>query len=1054
MEENKVGISVQMRLEELMGGDKFEQQLAEYAEKVRHIGHGFSENVNKSTSQESYTEDFDRNDTVQLNKVRKSVEAQARIMQENFDKTYEDFSQNVEDSGGELNRRQVLSWKKKFHQSGNKAEDSFDQSARLLDELIPSVSPEAKGSFEALKSDILSMKDTIVPAYKEMGGAVEDYVKKIEGSNNTLLQMLQQGGKLAIGAEILSYAGKVGSTMAQINAKEETAFDFTSPQGMYSEQQQLELFKDTKERSLEYTGAGSVIGGIAGGLLSGGNPMVIAGGVSFGGSLGSSIADMINVEKTADVQKRLKFLSETYGEANHYGDEARQYDIPEKQASIRFNKDLNGSSGIGYTPEQELEFKKQFGDSLGEFKKVLYTEQLKFGRATGIDPDQIFQFNQSTRLFGEGNGYRITQLANDKEFTKTTFGENSDNKRIVDVLSNIRDLSVQQLQLNVDAKRDETNKFLTLPSLLFGVDNAYGRIGDLGGKTLDNFKSLMKPQSEAQETFLFQALGKNGLEDYTERMKGGIFDGDNLKDVMNMAKRYSHGSESFSYFMLNEMMPNAPKGMLPQLSKLIAGGEVEVKTDANSNKKETVNLEQFLDKVYKGMDGGKDAEKVVSDLLSKSDKSATQWETTAEKVNNIQIEIGHSWEKTITDTQEKMATIDRLWLESAESFKAVNDMIKQGIGQIQDYLRDKFGIETDSKEGVKKDYNNKMYNAVYESNGEQESLKNESLDAYIKRTIESKAVISPSTGLTTLTDPEPQRQNAWKKIHALEKERDDYIEKTYPDKQQSQPDMGKSFREQTLQSLNDKISKSGYKATVLSGKRTLEEESKLKNGVDDSKHLTGEAIDFDFYKEGKKLSNTQVNKDPVLKPLLKQYAEEHKEVKWGGDFKKNPQEEVNHIQKNDSTNVKHTAIDNERHNSEVKAPNGKDGIVKKFFAKKEKKDIVIPVPEEKVRNESELKMSTVDVPVKLKPDLRIHDENKIIAKRIEASNDEKTDRSDTKAVDDNKLLEKLTESIAEKIKLIQIPDDKEKKIGITVKFQNTPLHLMEEVQNAQIGVNY
>jgi len=86
----------------------------------------------------------------------------------------------------------------------------------------------------------------------------------------------------------------------------------------------------------------------------------------------------------------------------------------------------------------------------------------------------------------------------------------------------------------------------------------------------------MQPKSMAHEAFLYTSLETPNIKDFTELMKGGIYEGDNLVNILKSVREATQGDETLSYFMLNEMMPEAPKGFVPRMTDLLSDEGKEI----------------------------------------------------------------------------------------------------------------------------------------------------------------------------------------------------------------------------------------------------------------------------------------------------------------------------------------------------------------------------------------------------------------------------------------------------------------------------------------------
>jgi hypothetical protein len=746
MNEKTVAISIQARLEELLGGEEFERKLAQYAEKVQTIGSSVSSGYARLIEDQN---DFATPMEIKENeKSRKAVEASIKRAQEYMNQTFVEFTDYVEDYGTDgLTKQQVRGQQRKFDRARAKSIKELEDARTFIANDLSLQDEDRKTKLEFIDNSIIELNNY----WKGFNEEIKKFADGLNETNNTFMEMLKQAGILAIGGQALDYGLKVARVNALIEAKEKTSFDLTSPQGMYQEQAQLELFKETQQRSLMYSGIGSVAGGILGGVLGGGNPLFVAGGVAFGGYMGDKVAELLNIEKSADVESELKFLSQSQQQANQFYERYKAYEIPAKQLSTRFGEDLRGTNDLGYTAEQELQYKKTFGETLGRYDKEAYSEQLTFSRAKGLDPDMVMSLNLGTKFWD--SAYGVTDFKKVEDASKKMFGEDSDNKRIIELLTAMKEVSLQQLQLDVDAKRDDTNKFLQLPSLLFGVDNAYGRFGEggFGSKTLSSLQGMMNPKSEAHETFLFRALAEDGdILKYNELRRKGLFGYDEndenktttFEKLMRQAQKDSGGNNLAVQFMITELLEggavgSVPAGLIPRLGKLLSGEGIEVALDANNpDKKTSINLEQMF-KILSNKEGTNETkENLLNYFKDQADNATTEMEKTAKTISEIQIDIGKTWEKVILDSQKKMAEWQEKWLTSGNTISKVQDMLEKGMQQLSKYLA-KIGIYS-SEEDITQKFHDERYNIIYRYNGNEKSLPNETLDEYKERTMQGK----------------------------------------------------------------------------------------------------------------------------------------------------------------------------------------------------------------------------------------------------------------------------------------------------------------------------
>lgn len=987
-----LSLRIQGTIEELKGGEEFEQKLAQRIQSTLQQINTVSTNFQQTAADQ--TQLLPQTDQKAVNTLKAAVDESTRNITARFENEYAQFEQDQEIYG--LGKRQQTKWRGRFYKAG---EQSIDEESALISDIFRErrrgADPETKQVLDNLEVQVREHFQKLKATFQEFGDGIPQYAKDIEQfkkANDSLFEMLKKGGYLALAQQVGDQALGAIRGLENIEARNQTSFNLTNAQANYNEVKQAQLFEETTKTSMWGSGIGSAVGAIAGGLVGGFNPLMMAGGASIGASFGNQIAELINIETRATVEKELKFLNQSYQEANVNFQRAKGYEIAATKTSARFGEDLRGTSGLGYTPEQELQFKEQFGESLRKFDEDLYKQQLTFSRATGLNFGDISQVNSLTRFTGQE--FDIKKLSEVQDFTKQIYGDD-DLKRIVDILGSIREISMKQLNRAVDADAEAAQRFLAAPQNLFGVNNAYGTMQELGGKTLQILEGLMQPSSSAHEAFLFQALGGKGIRDFNERMKGGIYDGDNFKDILNYAALQSGGDENQSYWLLNGMLKGAPKGFIDPLSKLISGGSIEIETTKGEGKR-SVNLEEFLEAVEKGIKTtGESADVISKRYLEIADKNITKYETTEEKIGNIQMEIGNKWKDLLTDSQLKMAKLQEQWLTSGDTMSKVSGMLTESMEMIRQKMKE-FGIEFRGKDEIKQDAINEKYNAVYKMNGGIEALEGETLEDYQTRTLKPKSELGTDwkgRRKATVYGVEEQREELRKQFQKIDDNEKQEIEKAVDYIPQ---DQGKGFRTEKEKKLSESLTKIEVTAKEISGFRTKADQERLKAQgrpvSDTSHHLTGHAFDVQYYnKEGKPITNEMITEDlqknegkryKALRENVEKYAKENN-LFWGGWFKdeKLRNQEWNHFQKN--KNVEKTEP-NLTGKQEIKTPPAK-----------------------------EIKNNTAEI--------------------------EKTD---------DKTIEKIISSF----QMALAQNNKQQPVEVTIKFVDTPLGMLDSVQNAIVGV--
>ncbi|MHB8871687.1 MAG: hypothetical protein ACYC5G_04500 [Candidatus Doudnabacteria bacterium] len=532
-----------------------------------------------------------------------------------------------------------------------------------------------------------TMGDDIEAAKLRMKDFGDEIEKAGKGSEN-LSELLKKAGVFAIGSLAVHEAISYAKTGVEITARERTSFDLTNPMGMYSERQQYELFKNVRERERDYSIGGTLLGAgvglVAAGLTGGAAVPFMLGGMAGGGFMGKSLADIQNTEERAKVEENLKFMNQSYGELKGFVSTSSQYDILRARTRARLGSEaIQGHLEVGsYMPEQRLQMRDEFASSRGVWDKDLYGEQMAFAGAMRIDPGDIFRSNISARMTGMDVG--IGGLKGARETAQELYGSNVSPQRIIEVLGDIKRLNEEMLKANVNMDAREALAFSKVPEQIFGVGSAYGRMGDLGVETVKQLEGMMQPKSLAHEAFLYSSLGTPNIKDFTERMKSGIMSGDNFIKTMEGVQRFSGGNEDLSYFMMNEMMPNAPAGMLPKISAMLGGSQ-----GTQITRRVIDNIDEKTGEITFAKERDEKTGKMV-------DKTETVWmtfdklkkenEEYAAILKNANVEEGKRTDLTKEHSQALLGFTDAARKNFSET-EAMNASIRNNMNAAADHFR-------------------------------------------------------------------------------------------------------------------------------------------------------------------------------------------------------------------------------------------------------------------------------------------------------------------------------------------------------------------------------
>ena len=598
-----------------------------------------------------------------------------------------------------------------------------------------------------VEQSLKQLTENATKSYDLIKSSIEETIT----TQDSFFKQLQQAGYITMASGILNQAAKIATASVSIEAKERTAFDFSSPVAMYTEQQLYELYKQNTERSVTATSAGMLIGGIAGGYLGG--PAGALMGGSMMSSFGSQIADIFNIENKGKLDEEIKLLQQGFELSLRRVEEFRQYEIEATKLGKRFSDDLRGSSGLGYTLPQELSYKHNYGENARRFEENNYEEQLAFARETGLSPEEVFRLNRYTPITGQK--YSGVNLESIKQYSKEIFGESADNKRVLDILEKIAELNVKALEFSANAESREILKLAAFPTALFGIDNPYGRLGDLGQKTINDMEPLAQPSSTAHEAFLFRAysgandgelLGPNG---WIARRDSGLFysptgklEDSNFKYILDQLSDESRGEKAIPELILDATIKKATPELRERLAKIAAGEPINIVTGyaKNSDGKyldesgEVVETEDKAKKIYRTITGKDELmaymqdtgrrmfgdnlseqqrQETIDALFGNAKKSASEYERTQERISRMDETIAKKWELSMLKIQEQLAEKQQKWLTSGETMIRVLDKVTEGFENLDERLR-KYGIAPQNEKDTKSSYYKKAYNELYE----------------------------------------------------------------------------------------------------------------------------------------------------------------------------------------------------------------------------------------------------------------------------------------------------------------------------------------------------
>lgn len=530
------------------------------------------------------------------------------------------------------------------------------------------------------KTDVFeAISDHIDSATQRMQ-KFSDEIEKAGKVSGNLLESLKAAGVLAVASTAVNAGLDYWTAGKRIEAAERTSFDFGSPMGMYSAERQFELFKENTERSRDYKLVGGLGGAVAGGLAGiGAGPAGVLFGATAGYFGGSSLlgqfAEGLNIEKTGEVSEQIKRRQQVYEQLNGMVSGSGQYDILRARTRARIGADAIGSLDLGYMPEEELQMRTQFADARGKYDPQLYKEQTTFARAEGIDPNAIYQLDLSARMTGMDVG--ISGLDRAKQLATATYGENVTSQRVVDVLNDLKNINERMLDVNMNMDSREAAQLGMIPSLIFGKDSPFGRLGEKATDSMNVMDRFTKPNSLAAEAFLYQAFGEKDITKFMERKRKGIWDVENFNDISSNLNSNYGSDPRLMELAINAMVDpkgeSAPAGMIPKIRDFMMSGK-------RIDEKE---LEQ-MQKDY-GI-------KTLGEYQTKAEGAVSQTEKFQSEQKTIANQIGDDYRKMInkmsldwltTWRDLSLPTNNRIILENQ-----LNDVLGESIKRFKEFFLD------------------------------------------------------------------------------------------------------------------------------------------------------------------------------------------------------------------------------------------------------------------------------------------------------------------------------------------------------------------------------
>lgn len=616
MEEN-LQINIQAKVEKILGLEEVKQEISQsfsqpedlstgsHQENLRAFGGGFDEQQSQRDARSGAFQGSGK-DEYGYEKFQADLSQRVNDTTDEFQKDLERINEEIaqdlkqaEDAGlgvSRQTRKKHLGWiDRAGNDFRNQMQEQFD-TALELSGLDPE-DPRVKESHENLQRVIAASRNELDGFKEAMGELAGGFAQAKEESNsffNALLMFENLKNLISSAREIASFYIQEPVVESRIQAKYRTAFDYQTPIGMYSETEQAQMFDFSTRRQREAQKQGMFwktgmlgLGGAIGTL--GGAPGVMVGSL-LGNTIGSIIDESFKagaeeeiITAESKMQEELKLISQIMGIVQPRVQKFREYDraVTLETARLGSRAGFRQAGDLGYTGVEEVQLETAFSGAIGRFSPELFREQTVFARAKGLAPEQVYSLNNFSRLTGER--LDLGELAAGERMTGRLYGQDYDNIKIIEVLSAIRDINLQQLQLNIKSDSQAGHIMANIALKMFGEGSPYGRIDQLGGKTLEVLGGLFQPKNLPHEAFIYSMMGTPGLVEFEEMKRGGLFQL-NAKGEPEVFNRMMTGLRGMGEMMtpaqmalmLQGMTGVVPQGMIPQLTELFTTGGMNV----------------------------------------------------------------------------------------------------------------------------------------------------------------------------------------------------------------------------------------------------------------------------------------------------------------------------------------------------------------------------------------------------------------------------------------------------------------------------------------------
>ncbi len=446
-------------------------------------------------------------------------------------------------------------------------------------------------------------------------------------------------------------------------------------------------------------GVGLLTAGMTGGLSLGIAPMI---GSRLGGEIGGIYGTQ---DITDEMRKQTEFIAKDKMVGQLMGIASQRVGIYDEMDTVRARfrartrtSDIGGT-GTGYTDAELYGLGTQQAGVTGYFNKQTFTDQLRFSRAFGYNPSEIFSAGVSTRYTGQNVG--ASELFARKELAERT-GMGS---RLPELIQALNQLTGIMTKVGANVSESSMMQAANLPFLLFG-NTARGRMGDQGMDTLMGINAMFNQESgSAGDAYLYQALKPRSLQEFDIMKEKGVFGEGNLRKVIEYTGQFGgSGLQERLFKGLGIGSASLRKAITDQAFYQEDG----IGTDGTAHKKGEVNKD-FLAK-FESIDvNTSEGTKQMAALLNVSEEAISDAEKHKKDMVDTMVKTGEKIAKSVHEMQIKEVQSQNAVLENQAVWNIVTETFKKAVFDFQQAVNKILGIDEKNNRAAIDDFTWNMF---------------------------------------------------------------------------------------------------------------------------------------------------------------------------------------------------------------------------------------------------------------------------------------------------------------------------------------------------------